>query len=366
MADRLRNLSKLFGTLGVSLAQRKKAMKSRSWSVLACLALVLPLAGSSVGARDLAPRPASLVEAQRSLSTLHLLRGLQLTVAQVESLQKLAEKAAEFRVQYLQDEQEKFAQFEGGIRDYMDRLIAGTAGDGLDDPVAAKVYAANSTERQRHNDWLAKFSRIEAQAADLLNEDQVRMVGKFTRCLIAPLYMADPERVGQVGDGSKWLAVLDEVRGLDQRTWEGQRADRVDNFLFGVQGEVGPLSGLRRERLAARCERVFEQARSLSNIMYRLRKYELANFLDLEEQERNHYKQLWEQEDQIVGGPGPVAHWLLSPEALALYPRISEALARGVKLGPAADLNQMVFCTIDEEGRKHCSTATLADLEVMP
>lgn len=313
------------------------------------------------------PRPQGLEEAQHTLSTLHLLRGLQLSIDQVKAVRAVAEEAEALREEYRKAELVPLATLEAGIRDYIDRLLAGTAGDGLEDPETMKVYTAKGKDRARENAWLARMGEVEKKLDGILSPSQVRVTEKFTRCLIAPLYMADPERVGQVSDNSAWLKVLDEVRGLDSRTWEGQRAERIEEFLFGVESEVGPLAPLRRERLAARCERVLEKARSLSNIMYRLRRNELANFLDLEEQERLHYKKLRGLQQSIVGGPGTLAHWLLSPQAARLYPRLQAALEAGVTIAPLPELTAMATCVPSADGtRMNCSTGKLSDVEVRP
>jgi hypothetical protein len=277
-------------------------------------------------------------------------------------------EAEALREEYRQAEEKPLGELAKGIEHYVDSILDGTAGSGLEDPLALRVYTAKGEDRARENIYQARMLKIEKKAEALLNPDQVRMVKKFTLCLIAPLYMSDPERVGQVADGSKWLKVVKEVRDLTQREWEGQRAARIADFLFGVESEVGPLAPVRRERLAARCERMLEKARSLSPIMYRLRKNELANFLDLEEQERLHYKKLRRVKQSVIGGPGPVAHWMLSSAAVELYPRLEMALARNVKISPLPDLAAMTYCSPSADGRrsKNCSTGTLDDLMVRP
>lgn len=342
------------------MATRHVPGRGRAPALALAAALHLGL-GAHLGASPGPPRPAPLESALRALSTLHLLRGLQLTRSQLRGLASLAAEANRLREGYRVDEGPALADLQQQAEQYRERLLAGEAADGLEDPLARRLYQARSDAQARANRFEADLAALERRAEAVLNPEQRRVVFAFTRCVIAPAYLADPERVGQAASGSAYVALVREVRALSEEAWQGQRAARVASFLEGVEAEVGPLAAGRREELASRGLAVLEEARRLEPIAFRLRLGELAGFLDPEEQERRHLRRARELDERLAGGAGAVADWLLSEEARRSYPGLEEALGRDLLPPEAPELARIPTCVPDAAGApRHCSTGSLS------
>lgn len=306
-----------------------------------------------------APRPAALEAAMERLSTLHVLRGLQLEPAQLAALTDLAAAAAHHRRAREATEAGPAEALTGAIDRYVDALVDGTVRDGLGNPLADQVYAGAGEDRARANAWLARLTGLEAQARRVLSPEQCRIVERFTRCVVAPAYLADPERIGEAGKASDGLLQLREIRAMDPGAWAARREAWMEDWLRGVEGEVGPLGAARRRELGDRLALVLTEARRLDRLAFALRGRELAAFLDFEAQEQEHLRDLAGAIGSRQGGPGPIARWLLSDAARDLYPRLAAARPPVLPDGP---LPAIPLCT---KGGS-CATTTFASLMGRP
>lgn len=142
---------------------------------------------------------------------------------------------------------------------------------------------------------------------------------------------------------------------MDATTWGGMRESWIEDWLKGVEGEVGPLGTTRRRALGERLALVLAEARRLDRLGFALKGPALADFLDFEAQEQDHLRDLAGAIGSRQGGPGPISRWLLSDAARDLYPRLASARPPPI---PDEPLPAIPLCV---KGGS-CATATFASL----
>ncbi|MBC2715903.1 MAG: hypothetical protein HF978_11400 [Desulfobacteraceae bacterium] len=114
------------------------------------------------------------------------------------------------------------------------------------------------------------------KVADILTDNQKEVVGSFSCCLVPPRSLSDPVRVGQA-DVTEWqIETLEKVRNCPGVFWpiaEKRALDRIEKATLVVD------PGMTEKKLKEGRERVgkiFDKARSLSDVDFEMEKEELA------------------------------------------------------------------------------------------
>ncbi|MCD4786286.1 MAG: hypothetical protein K8T10_20880 [Candidatus Eremiobacteraeota bacterium] len=169
-------------------------------------------------------------------------------------------------------------------------------------PETCKVFKKMKAELMRKNDvsedLKRKFIRIERETHEkmsehgkrmneligkvkkILNENQMVILSEYEACLIPVRSIANPERIGQAGGDEHFMRILSQIRRIPESEYRNVKkfilADHEKMLKNHFRDEK-----MRKEALE-RIELAMEQARSLNDEEFEMKKAEISAGVKLE------------------------------------------------------------------------------------
>jgi len=276
--------------------------------------------GGEARAVDVADAQAKVQESQRirdEISLLNLLRGLYLSLDQLDRLIVLADRAAAIR-------QEAAVAFAAKANTYLADLAA--LRDALYSTTGPTQEHNTRASRGHHEletgpryKVMEEIVKVEDEARKVLNEAQIAVIEGFSPCLIPPKNLSDPIAVGQAQTTVREEAFLDLVRRMPDSLYQQRRLLLADALVARGEREKGKVSADARRGLVSAYGKKLDEVRRMTAVDYDLKKKDIAkSFQMYEEKNYSHGYRM----------PGAVARYLLSAEAAQVMRRWREERAK--------------------------------------
>ncbi|UCD74518.1 MAG: hypothetical protein JSV91_12110 [Phycisphaerales bacterium] len=169
-------------------------------------------------------------------------------------------------------------------------------------------------------------NELEGIVSQILTPGQMEVIDIYKPCLIPPKNLKSPVRVGQAGDSSRMIHLLERARNVPQ----DRLADLAEQVIEGETRHYGKLADddrLRRKRLLVNVAR---RARAMNDTEFELNKEDLATLIEREDRSLT----LRGEIDDIVqyrGRAGLVARFIVNDEFMSQLKYRGQQLADGIE-----------------------------------
>jgi len=240
---------------------------------LAALALATPAAADRL---MLDPENALTHEVRAlhdDISLANLINGLGLTRVQLDELARLAAEADGVRERYQREAQPVLAEMDRSFGDLRDQVTA------VGEPTPEVRHAAAGAEESFKELRLAfqhEMAALEGGLRAVLDDGQVQITEEFQPCLFPPEDLSSPLRVGQSGASTHVMQMLDEVRTLPPNTYARRLPRLLDGAIERKEQHEGPLKPEAEATARAEIQALVEELRGLDDLTWELEGPEIA------------------------------------------------------------------------------------------
>jgi hypothetical protein len=214
---------------------------------------------------------------RRDISTINLLNGLNLTRTQMQKVLALARQAEEAR-QYASDQmKEAMSEAQAAFVSLKEEIKKGSPAQGYI-PDRAKLINHRLKDLHQEIEQVTseRIEQLEARLRQVLTSGQIHIVSEFKPCLIPPDELGEPARAGQADPSSKIIKHLRRLRTLPDWAWERRKYVIVERVVDRISKNFR-LTPEEQDAEYARLLKLFERARSLSEVDFEVEKVPLAN-----------------------------------------------------------------------------------------
>lgn len=106
----------------------------------------------------------------------------------------------------------------------------------------------------------------------ILSNSQKCVTGSFTCCLLPPSDLSDPMRAGQAFSSDEWIAYLREVRRYDKPTWRKYKHLYLKPLEEVVIATLPSITEIQKQKTLYRIESIVNDVRRMDDITFELQK----------------------------------------------------------------------------------------------
>jgi len=212
------------------------------------------------------PRPHEVRALHNEISLANLVRGLNLTVDQLDQLAGLAARADEVRATHATELEPLLVEMDESYGDLKDHLLA-SEGEPPPD-VVQRARRAHDTYQKLRLDLRRDMAALENEVRDVLDGGQAQIIEEFQPCLIPPGHLASPTRGGQPESPERLVELLDSVRQAPTTTYERQKARMLDKAVERLDRAKGPLTEEAIAAERARVAAIVEETRAMDDLTW--------------------------------------------------------------------------------------------------
>jgi len=212
------------------------------------------------------PRPHEVRALHDEISLANLVRGLHLTVDQLDQLAGLAQQADEVRASYLEQIEPLLAEMDESFANLKENLLASE-----DEPPTDVVHRARQAQDAFHEirlDLRRDMAALEDEVRVVLDDGQAQIVEEFQPCLFPPEDLSSPSRVGQSDSPAHLVELLGNIRQLPPTTYERRKDRMLDHGIEFLERHKGPLTEDAVAAERARIEAIIEEARAMDDLTW--------------------------------------------------------------------------------------------------
>jgi hypothetical protein len=114
------------------------------------------------------------------------------------------------------------------------------------------------------------------KVAEIITDNQKEVVGSFSCCLTPPKSLSDPVRVGQAELAEWQVKMLEDARKCPDKWWPLAKKRTLDRLQEGAVIADPGMTEEKKKKERKRVGDIFEKARSLSDVDFKMEKEELA------------------------------------------------------------------------------------------
>lgn len=221
---------------------------------------------------DVLPLP-TYEENKERINLLNFLNGMNLKKEQYQKLYEIALKAKKTREDFevqIREKKIKAAKILGemyiklmkGYKLDPDFLASVSTIGGAVDPVKHRLHGA--------------LCDLEEEVLSIFTPIEKQLVRDFVPCVVPPMGLSDPIRIGQAGYSLKDKKLLDDVRKLSEIEFFKRKESLISGILLEAQNEFGLIGEETTNMLREKIAKVLDSSRNLSQIDYEIQREDLA------------------------------------------------------------------------------------------
>ncbi len=299
--------------------------------------LIIPLFAGGVDPVSIAgpaakPKPevsldeiyAEISELRADINLLNLYNGMNLTIDQIEVILREA-KAVACEVDLSKVSREKnsskiMKEEAALLREVSKRL---KSGKDVSSTLQARYQALNRKKRgsgkgRMNKTALATVEKSAAAVEAALSNSQLEVLRDFNPCLIPPKNLRDPVRVGQVGDHTRSISLIERVRKLPVPAFESNVEKILDGIVKAAERHTGKMSDEGRAVYREKAREILLRVREMDEAEFLFNKQDLAVEIEPFDRKEAIKEQLREMGFAAFESRGQVTRFFLTPRAIPL------------------------------------------------
>lgn len=248
-----------------------KRFLKKSLTVALSLCLVLSLGKAMADEEECSLE--RVRELRHDISLLNLINGLHLSRGQIGTLLPKIKEAKKIKEEYKSKFESYATRAEESFTELKGELLQR---QNPSPPVGKKVGRISHQQKEIQKEFMSHLIKLEEEVKGILNENQLVLIEEFSPCLLPPKNTANPVRIGQSGDTSHLETLLSRLRQMDEKRYGKRKEHIVSRMLDRYEEKESILTEAEKEKLKAKYLKVLEEARSLSDVDFEIKKGELA------------------------------------------------------------------------------------------
>ena len=128
----------------------------------------------------------------------------------------------------------------------------------------------------RGREGFALIKEMGKKVAYILTDNQTEVVGKFSCCLVPPKSLSDPVRVGQADVADWQIEMLEKIHKCPDAYWTKAKNRTLDKIEKATLLKDPGMTEKKLQKERERIGKIFEKARSLSDVDFEMEKENLA------------------------------------------------------------------------------------------
>ena len=133
----------------------------------------------------------------------------------------------------------------------------------------------------RGREGFALIKEMGKKVAYILTDNQKEVVGKFSCCLVPPKSLSDPVRVGQADVADWQIEMLEKVHKCPDAYWTKAKNRTLDRIEKATLVKDPGMTEIKLQKERERIGKIFDKARSLSDVDFEMEKENLASQINL-------------------------------------------------------------------------------------
>ncbi|HID94025.1 MAG TPA: hypothetical protein EYP60_08005 [bacterium (Candidatus Stahlbacteria)] len=246
-----------------------------------------------------------LLEVHKEIQLLNLINGLDLDREQMEVIIQRAEAAKKIRDEFLskiKENSQEIAQTFQTLRELRDDLMQDK---NISQNLRRRVHEANVRVKQLKERYDERITELALEVKGILHEHQLYALEQYVPCLIPP---EKGSRVGQAENLEGAERQLIRIRNLPYPVFERRKEEIAQVTINHIRRHLPKGYIIDEEAEKERILSIFEEARSLSDVDFALRKTELIQRL----------KSKYELPKPPIDISVKIERFLLTPEIIPL------------------------------------------------
>lgn len=213
-------------------------------------------------------------ELRQEIVLLNLINGLHLSEEQMGFLTRKAREAQNIREAFIEEYHRHSDTSSQSLEGLREELIDDKGY--VSDEVSRELHHANIEMVKLRSEYQNDIDRIVEDVKGVLRKAQLYIIEEFKPCLVPP---KGPLRVGQAGDAAVGVKHLERIRKIPDNRYSLKKYELTDRILERILLHKPRDIEIDKESARDKILSIFDEARQLSGVDFKLKKEELAKEL---------------------------------------------------------------------------------------
>ena len=218
-----------------------------------------------------------IIKLENQLKLINLINGLNLNNQQIKELLDISERYNKMREKYIKESNETINEAISIFQRFKEELIRNNGE--YDRRIAGEVHKYSRKLKEMGENIKRERERYVEEIKNVLTENQLYLIGKFTPCLVPPSDWKNPVRVGQTGTSEFGTKALERIRKLPDERYEKTKDFIFERYFNTIKKRGKELSSDEIEKIRKNFFNVVETARNMSDVDFEIKKKELSEKL---------------------------------------------------------------------------------------